>query len=161
MMKNKLTMLFVCLIGFSYGTVSFAYDNKHNTGQKKTLFVGVDSTAGKVVTKFHMALKVGDKATVRKLLADDVLIFEGGGVERSADEYAHHHMLSDMKYIAAMKSELLEHNIKIIGNTAVSMSRSKTNGIYKEKERNYESMETMVLEKQNGEWKIVRIHWSN
>tara|TARA_R110002050_G_scaffold265306_4_gene406355 strand:- start:2019 stop:2396 length:378 start_codon:yes stop_codon:yes gene_type:complete len=125
------------------------------------MFVGADTPAGKVVTQFHQALKTGDKTTARKLLADDVLIFEGGGVERSADEYAHHHMLSDMKYVAAMNSESLEHNVKIMGNTAVSMSRSKTTGTYKEKERNYESMETMVLEKQNGEWKIVRIHWSN
>jgi ketosteroid isomerase-like protein len=66
-----------------------------------------------------------------------------------------------MKYLAALKSESLEQNVKVMGNIAVSMSRSKTVGTYKEKERNYESMETMVLEKQQGEWKIVRIHWSN
>lgn len=161
MVKNRLNLLIVCLMGISFGTVSFAHDNKHVPEQKKTMFIGADSAAGKVVTQFHMALKAGDKTTARKLLADDVLIFEGGRVERSADEYAHHHMLSDMKYVAAMKSESLEQNVKIIGNTAVSMSRSKTTGTYKEKERNYESMETMVLEKQNGEWKIVRIHWSN
>lgn len=161
MVKNRLNLLIVCLMGISFGTVSFAHDNKHVSEQKKTMFIGADSAAGKVVTQFHMALKAGDKTTARKLLADDVLIFEGGRVERSADEYAHHHMLSDMKYVAAMKSESLEQNVKIIGNTAVSMSRSKTTGTYKEKERNYESMETMVLEKQNGEWKIVRIHWSN
>lgn len=161
MIKNKLPMMIVCISGVFWGSVSIAQDDKHRTVDKHEMFVGADTPAGKVVTQFHRVLKKGDKTTARKLLADNVLIFEGGGVERSADEYAHHHMLSDMKYIAAMNSESLEHNVKIMGNTAVSMSRSKNTGTYKEKERNYESMETIVLEKQDGEWKIIRIHWSN
>jgi ketosteroid isomerase-like protein len=160
MIKIKIPMLIVCLVMF-WGNVSIAQDSEHHSGQKTEMFIGVDSPAGKVVMQFHLALKTGDKITARKLLADDVLIFEGGGVERSADEYAHHHMLSDMKYLAAMKSEPLEHHVKIMGNSAVSMSRSKNMGIYKGKELKYEGMETMVLEKQQGEWKIVRIHWSN
>jgi ketosteroid isomerase-like protein len=160
MIKIKIPMLIVCLVVF-WGNVSIAQDNEHHSGQKTEMFTGVDSPVGKVVMQFHLALRTSDKITARKLLADDVLIFEGGGVDRSADEYAHHHMLSDMKYLAAMKSEPLEHNVKIMGNSAVSMSRSKTMGTYKGKELKYESMESMVLEKQKGEWKIVRIHWSN
>jgi ketosteroid isomerase-like protein len=160
MIKIKIPMLIVCLVVF-WGNVSIAQDNEHHSGQKTEMFTGVDSPAGKVVMQFHLALRTSDKITARKLLADNVLIFEGGGVDRSADEYAHHHMLSDMKYLAAMKSEPLEHNVKIMGNSAVSMSRSKTMGTYKGKELKYEGMETMVLEKQKGEWKIVRIHWSN
>ena len=107
------------------------------------------------------ALQTGDKELARAQLASDVMIYEGGRVERSADEYAHHHMLSDMKYLAAMKSETLEHQVTILGNTAISASRSHTKGTYKGKERNYQGMETMVLEKQNGEWKIKHIHWSH
>lgn len=153
--------MIICLVGALAGTASYAHDSKDNHKQENSMFKGTDSIAAKVVTQFHKALRTGDKVTARKLLSDDVIIFEGGGVERSADEYAHHHMLSDMKFLAAMISESLEHNVKIMGNTAISMSRSKTTGIYKEKERNFESMETMVLEKQHGEWKIIRIHWSN
>ncbi|MBL0689344.1 MAG: nuclear transport factor 2 family protein, partial [Pseudoalteromonas sp.] len=97
----------------------------------------------------------------RAQLADDVTIFEGGRVERSADEYAHHHMLSDMKYLAAMKSDTLEHQVTILGNTAISASRSQTTGTHKGVERDYQGMETIVLEKQNGEWKIKHIHWSH
>jgi ketosteroid isomerase-like protein len=161
MIKIKIPMLIVCLAVVIWGNVGVAQDNEHHSVQKTEMFIGVDSPAGKVVMQFHLALRTGDKITARKLLADDVLIFEGGEVERSADEYAHHHMLSDMKYLAAMKSESLEQNVKVVGNIAISMSRSKTTGTNKKKERNYESMETMVLEKQQGKWKIVRIHWSN
>ena len=161
MIKIKIPMLIISLVVVFWGNVSIAQESEHHSGQKNEMFIGVDSPAGKVVMQFHLALKTGDKTTARKLLADDILIFEGGRAERSADEYAHHHMLSDMKYLAAMKSEPLEHNVKIMGNSAVSMSRSKTVGTYKGKERKYEGMETIVLEKKQGEWKIVRIHWSN
>ncbi|WP_294414213.1 nuclear transport factor 2 family protein, partial [Pseudoalteromonas sp.] len=36
-----------------------------------------------------------------------------------------------------------------------------TKGTYNGEERDYQGMETMVLEKQNGEWKIKHIHWSH
>ncbi|WP_057833009.1 YybH family protein [Colwellia sp. TT2012] len=150
------TVLFSALVPTAY-----AHDDAKKAQIKSSMFIGVDTMAAKVVQRFHQALKSGDKVTARQLLADDVQIFEGGGVERSADEYASHHMLSDMKYLAAVNSKTLEHNVKVMGNTAVSMFRSQTTGMFKGKERNYQSMETLVLEKQQGEWKIVRIHWSN
>lgn len=159
MKSLKLISLIVLLTALM--PTAFAHDKANKVEQKISLFVGIDSMAAKTVKRFHHALRTSDKVTARQLLADDVHIFEGGSVERSADEYAQHHMLSDMKYLAAIKSQTLEHNVKVMGNSAVSMSRSKTTGTYKGKVVNYEGMETIVLEKQQGEWKIVRIHWSN
>jgi len=121
----------------------------------------VNSEVKNTVLAFHHALKVGNKKTARALLANDVLIFEGGGVERSAEQYAKRHMLADMKYLAAVKTKILEHTVKVIGSVAVSMSRSKTTGSYNGKELDYEGMETMTLNDINGEWKITHIHWSN
>ena len=142
-------------------TFSFAANAHGDKNKDKGLFKGIDTPAAKVVLAFHQALETGNQKQARAQLADDVTIFEGGRVERSADEYAHHHMLSDMKYLAAMKSETLEHQVTVLGNTAISASRSHTTGSYKGKERDYEGMETMVLGKQNGEWKIKHIHWSH
>ena len=142
-------------------TFSFAANAHGDKNKDKGLFKGIDTPAAKVVLAFHQALETGNQKQARAQLADDVTIFEGGRVERSADEYAHHHMLSDMKYLAAMKSETLEHQVTVLGNTAISASRSHTTGSYKGKERDYEGMETMVLGKQNGEWKIKHINWSH
>jgi len=160
-MRNKLSLFLIIIINILGANMSFAQGNEHAGIQKQALFIGAETPAGKVVSQFHHALKTGDKITARKLLADDVLIFEGGGVERSADKYAHHHMLSDMKYLAAINSKLVEHNVRVLGDSATSMSRSENTGIYKGKAINYVGMETIALEKQQGEWKIVRIHWSN
>jgi ketosteroid isomerase-like protein len=141
--------------------ISYSAWSHSDKDSKDGLMKNLDTPAAKVVMSFHQALKTSDKKLARMHLADDVQIFEGGKVERSADQYAHHHMLSDMKYLAAMKSETLEHQVKVMGNTAISLSRSHTTGTFKGKERDYQGMETMMLEKQHGEWKIIHIHWSN
>ena len=156
-MKMKtINILLVLLMTFSFAANAHGDKNKD-----KGLFKGVDTPAAKVVLAFHQALETGNQKQARAQLADDVTIFEGGRVERSADEYAHHHMLTDMKYLAAMKSDTLEHQVTILGNTAISASSSQTKGTYNGEERDYQGMETMVLEKQNGEWKIKHIHWSH
>lgn len=153
---KTINILLVLLMTFSFAANAHGDKNKD-----KGLFKGIDTPAAKVVLAFHQALETGNQKQARAQLADDVTIFEGGRVERSADEYAHHHMLSDMKYLAAMKSDTLEHQVTILGNTAISASRSQTTGTHKGVERDYQGMETIVLEKQNGEWKIKRKRLAN
>lgn len=153
---KTINVLLVLLMMFSFA--ANAHGDKH---KGKGLFKGIDTPAAKVVLAFHEALETSNKEQARAQLADDVTIYEGGRVERSADEYAHHHMLADMKYLAAVETKTLEHQVTVLGNTAISASRSHTTGTYKGKERDYQGMETIVLEKQNDEWKIKHIHWSH
>ena len=132
----------------------------HSHDKADPLKTGLDSDAAKAVIAFHTAINSGDTAKARALLDDAVLIFEGGGVERSGDQYANHHMKSDMAFMQQMKITRLEHQVKVIGNAAVSMSRSKIQGRYKNKDIDFNSMETMMLTKNDGRWRIVHIHWS-
>ena len=150
----KIIMMLLIFVSF----ITAAHGNK---SKDEGVFKGLDSAAAKAVQAFHQALESGDTKLARSLLADDVTVFEGGRVERSADEYAQHHMLADMKFSAAMDSELLEHQVTVFGNTAISASRSHTTGTYNGKARDYQGMETLVLEKQQGGWKIKHIHWSH
>jgi ketosteroid isomerase-like protein len=124
------------------------------------MFSGETSAAAQAVKTFHTALREGNAAVARASLADDVLIVEGGGVERSADEYASHHMLSDMKFLAAVKGEVIEHQTVVQGDVAYSVSRTKMLGEYKGKVIDYTSKETLVLVKNDKGWRIVHIHWS-
>ena len=101
----------VILLSASFSATSYAHGEvKHKTNE--ALFVGLDLDAAKTVTAFRQALRQGDQAAARATLADDVLIYEGG-VERSADEYANHHMLADMKYLAQVSSTLLEQQVTV------------------------------------------------
>lgn len=125
------------------------------------IMTGLDSEAATTVAEFHEALETGNAQKAVSLLAEDVLIFEGGGVERSAELYANHHMKSDMKFLQKMRITLLEHQVTEAGDMAVSMSRSRLQGNLNGKPLDLETMETLVLRRQDGGWRISRIHWSN
>ena len=156
-LKKMLKIIAISLLAISFNGAADA--NKKVTKDAQ-LFTGIDTQAAKVVQRFHMALQTGDRKLARSLLSDDVLIFEGGGVERSAEEYAHHHMLADMKYLKALQVKTIEHHVKVYDDVAVSYSRSHSKGSYKGKKVDRNGMETITLRKINQQWKITHIHWS-
>ncbi len=132
--------------------------NSHK--QEGPLFAQTNSDVGKIVKAFHLALKTNNKSQALALLAEDVTILEGEGVERSAKEYANHHLEADINFLSSVTSELIEHQVIIGEKLAVSSSRSEVSGIYDNKKINRISLETITLKKIKGEWKIIRIHWS-
>ncbi len=133
----------------------------HHQPDDSQMYSGLDSLAAKAVIDFHAAINTGEAVKARLFLADAVIIFEGGGVERSADQYASHHMKSDIAFLAKMKVTSMEQQVVTGQDMAVSIGRSKIQGLYKGKAIDIESMETMVLQKLNGDWRIIHIHWSN
>jgi ketosteroid isomerase-like protein len=163
-MKNKKRALCVAAVTllFSAAQVQFvsAHGNeKHQPAQAG--FIGLDSPAAKVVKQFHQSLKAADEAGIRQALARDVLIYEGGSVERSLEDYAGHHMKADMAYLRELTLTLKEHQVRIMGDTAISTSVTHAAGEYKGKKIDAVSMETLILARQtDGSWKIVHIHWS-
>lgn len=157
----KIILITLALVTFTVSNHSLAHSNESNKLRVYPENSGAETDAGKVISQFHKAIKKGYKKKARSLLADDVVIFEGGRVERSSDDYANLHMLADMKYLAKIRTQVLEHNVQVIGDTAYSMSRTKSTGQYKGKFINKEGMESMILLKKGGKWKIVHIHWSH
>ncbi|MGX5173986.1 YybH family protein [Aliikangiella sp. IMCC44653] len=156
-MKTANLILFI----LSAITLSFASLAEAPKTTSVTLMLGSDSEPAKVVNLFHKALKNKNTKVAISLLDDNVLIYEGGRAERSATEYAHHHMLADMNYLAGLSSETLEHQVRIYADTAISTKRTQSKGRFKGKEIDSITMETMVLRKLDGQWKISHIHWSN
>lgn len=116
--------------------------------------------AANIVHAFQQAIQAGDAQKARALMGDTVLIFESGSVERSADEYAADHMQADMAFLKNMSITPLEHHVQRLGDMAVSASRLRIHGHYKGKPVDFESMETMALQKIEGAWRITHIHWS-
>ncbi|AZQ84205.1 nuclear transport factor 2 family protein [Colwellia sp. Arc7-635] len=161
-MKFKtMVLVIVSLFTLMISNNSIAHSNENKQNRIYPENSGYETEAGITISEFHKALKLGDKNKARSLLDDNVIIFEGGGVETSADEYANHHMIADMKYIAKIKTEILTHSVKVVGDMAYSISKTKSTGQISLKSVNSEGLETMVLQKKNNKWKIVHIHWSN
>lgn len=162
MTMNQFTYLIIFFLGLNIFQIHGAFAAEHEQHDTNAnYFSGLDHEVARIVGDFHRALQNGDESTVRLLLADDVLIFESGGVERSRHEYADHHMQADIAFLQHMQVTKLEHHIKVNGETAVSISRSKIQGRYKDKDIDVESMETLLLMKVEGKWQIIHVHWSN
>jgi ketosteroid isomerase-like protein len=117
--------------------------------------------AAVTAAKLGDAIKAGDVDVLRTLIGPDVLIFESGGIESSLAEYESHHMPADIAFMKAMKSELISRRVIEAGDTAIVMTQSRLTGEYKDKEMDLSSTETLVMEKADGHWKIVHIHWSS
>jgi len=132
------------------------------------LFISAPSSAEKlseptaVLDAFRTALTEGDTEVVKDVLSDDVLIFEGGGVERSLAEYSAHHLKSDIKFSQAVPSQLLERTVQEADGLAVITSRYSVSGEYNGREVDLTMNETVTVSNttESG-WKIIRIHWSN
>lgn len=125
------------------------------------MFSGLDAGAGKAVQSFHRALRSGDREGVLAALAEDVVILEGGKVERSRAEYAGHHLGADMKFLQEVKASQLELQVHEGGQLAYAYGRSRLQGDYRGKALDLLAMETLVLKRMDSGWKIVQIHWSS
>ncbi len=114
-----------------------------------------------VVDAFAAALRAGDEAAIRSLIAADVVIAEGGGAERSIDEYAGHHMPADMAFTAAIETTMKNRDIIADGNLATVITESQLHGSFRGENVHSRMMETMVLKRTDDRWRIAHIHWSS
>ena len=109
----------------------------------------------------HAALARGDESAVGRLLDPQVLIFEAGGVERSRDEYAAHHMHGDMAFLKGARYTLLRQSGDEAGDLAWVGSEADIEATGRNGPVRLHSTETLVLRHDGEGWRIVHIHWSN
>jgi ketosteroid isomerase-like protein len=119
------------------------------------------STPEATVEAFAQALRRGDTATLRSLLAPDVLILEGGGAERSAEEYLGGHAVSDAAFRKDAHIQQTARTVKTEGNLAWVATESELHVERDGQPVTLSSAETMLLQKIDGAWRIVHIHWSS
>jgi ketosteroid isomerase-like protein len=117
--------------------------------------------AAATVDAFHAALQRGDTRAASALLAEDALIFESGGVERTKAEYAAHHLPADAEFSRSVTSTVTQRAGNSVGSLAWVASEGRTSGTYKGKPVDLQTTETMLLRRAAEGWKIVHIHWSS
>lgn len=81
-----------------------------------------------MVEAFHAALARGDTDGAAALLADDALIFESGGAERSKAEYASHHLGADAKFAQAVPRSVTMRSGATVGDVAWIATEGRTTG---------------------------------
>ena len=113
-----------------------------------------------VADQFDQAIKDGNTDLMRKILDDNVLIYEAGKVEASLEEYASHHMEADIAFMSQMEKTVLSRKAFEHDDMAVVSTQYKMRGDYKGRFIDKITMETLVLKKYDGAWKVIHIHWS-
>jgi ketosteroid isomerase-like protein len=141
---------------------TIAQSHAHSHAAKSTPSATDPATAQITLdSQFRAALKAGNAQLAASFLSDDVLIFEGGGVERSKAEYQSHHLISDVAFASATNYEVTNRKVQVWGDTAVSPTEGRTTGQWRDRPINNVGTETMIMRRERGQWKIVHIHWSN
>ncbi len=118
-------------------------------------------SAKEVVEAFHSALASGDREMAIDLLDPAVTIFESGGAELSRDEYAHHHLGPDMEFAAATVRDITDQQEAVSGDVAWVLTRSTTQGTFRDREIDLLGVETVLLHRTDSGWSIAHFHWSS
>ncbi len=114
-----------------------------------------------VVDRFQASLRAGKGDDALALLADDVLILEGRGAERSKAEYASHHLGSDMAFVQAVPTTITNRTVRVADGMAYVATEGRTTGTFKGWAIDKMSAETMVLRRSSSGWTIIHINWSS
>jgi ketosteroid isomerase-like protein len=114
-----------------------------------------------VADAFHAALGSGDADAVLALLAEDVMVLEEGGAERSREEYAGHHLPADMAFAAATTAEVTRRAAWVEGDIAWVLTEGRTRGTFNGRPVDRLTAETMILHRGADGWRIRHIHWSS
>ena len=157
---NMLRILISAAI-IATGSASASAHGPAKPAAGSTIVAPAATEAVAVVDAFHAALKRGDLAAARGCLMDDALIFEGGAVERSAAEYAAHHLPADAKFAAVTEQAITSRRGDGDGQTAWVLTEGQTTGTWREKPVDSVTTETMILRKSAAGWRIQHIHWSS
>ena len=117
--------------------------------------------AVKVVEAFSTALQAADLGRAGALLAEDVLILESGGAERSKEEYLGGHAGHDAEFLKTAQIQLVHRTARREGGLAWVGTESELHASKDGKPMTLLSTETMVLKNTPNGWRIVHIHWSS
>jgi mono/diheme cytochrome c family protein len=134
--------------------------HSHDTSKATASLPADAKEPAALVDRFQKLLAQGKTREASELLDSNVLIFEGGGAERSREEYASHHLKSDADFLKTANVAVGNRSGFVAGDIAwiATESELKTQGA---KPMNLLSTETMVLKRAAQGWRITHIHWSS
>lgn len=142
-------------------SLAAAHDPKQHATTKPAVVDAAAQPAIAVVEQFSKALQAADFKRVGELLAEDVLILESGGAERSREEYLGHHAIADAQFLNGAHIQVKQRTARIEGSLAWVGAESELHTTKDGKAMTLLSTETMVLKKTGADWRIVHIHWSS
>lgn len=130
-----------------------------NASSEARSLLGRDLLA--VANAFAQAIRSGDADAVEAVVAEDLWVAEGGGLERSFAKYASHHLPSDMAFAAATTTTTVDQRVITGAHMAVVISEFQLHGEFRDKSVHSRLVETLVLAHQGETWCVRHLHWSS
>lgn len=156
---NYSAVLLTCLLALP--PFAAAHDPKQHATTAPAVVDTAAQPAVAVVEQFSKALQAADFKRVGELLAEDVLILESGGAERSREEYLGHHAISDAAFLKGAHVQVKQRVARVEGPLAWVGTESELHAMKDGKALTLLSTETMILRNTGAGWRIVHIHWSS
>jgi len=141
-----LILAVAAIVGLSFYTGVSAQSN-----EEKAVIVVLQQNA--------TAFAKNDMATMNKIWANDesLTVFESGHANYGWTDYRDNHLAPEMKEIKNTKYEYSDIKAKVAGNMAYATMKYTISGDSDGKHFDSAGLATAVLEKRDGNWKIV--HW--
>jgi len=114
----------------------------------------------RTASHFHEALQRGDTVEVKKLVALDLSVLEGGEVGNRA-QYLCHHLAADIEFAKAVRSERSVVSYTRQRSVAWLVSTSTATGTFDGRDINSAGAELMILTRAQKIWQIRAVHWSS
>jgi ketosteroid isomerase-like protein len=140
-----------------------AGDHSRPKGGRHTDSIDSRSDSTEVVrtaSRFHDALRNGDTAAVKNLIASDLRVLEGGEVENRA-QYLAHHLAADIEFAKAVRSDRTVVSYTRQGKVAWLVSTSTATGKFNGRDINSVGAELMILSQSQKGWQIRAVQWSS
>jgi len=114
-------------------------------------------TPEETVDAFHEGLRKGDPALALSVLTRDIIVYEMGLVDQSRNAYSTSHLSADMEAAGQFTRKPLSRRSGGTGDQRWVISTYRL----RNKDHEWTSLETMVLRRVGGSWRIAHIHWSS
>lgn len=116
-----------------------------------------------VLTQEAAAVERGDLVTLDKLWANtaDVTVFESGHANYGWDDYRNHHLAPELKEFKNTKYSFTDLKVKVDGKTAWATFKYSLAADMGSRKVESGGLGTAVLEKRDGNWRIVHWHSSS
>lgn len=113
------------------------------------------------VEKYNLAFRSKDVATIRNLLADDVLLYEHSVRNVGLADVFENHLKPEIIEFEDLKAEFTDVRITSGKEMALVTRQYKIQGKMRGKEITAAGNETMVWKKVGKVWKLAHIHYSH
>lgn len=164
-MRRVLQLLAVTMIWLMVNSAFAAEDSKLNEGpssQGAALSGGVQAKEpfNKALEAYDKAFQSRDLIALKKILADDVVMFEQGVQNLGSEDVLNNHLGPELQSFQELSAKYNEQRVRESGDMATVTRQFSIKAMKQGRPLAFRGSETQAWEYKNGRWFLTHIHYS-